>query len=152
MGFAFIQMENDPVMLEWERAKKAKATRLWAQFFCKSTPGNVSALIPKTWSNFFTVMLLSPANFAWTRDFLTSNAFKFFQCTNGSINFNIPVIYPANGQTLCLTEMVEGQNLAEKGNNMVDEMETTAATEATTPKNTQGRGEDREDHLFQRMR
>jgi len=111
----------------WERARDAEATKLSSQFFCKSTAGNNYVLIPECWSNFFTVMLLSPVNFAWAREFLTSNAFKLFNdanVDNGSIEFSIPVRCPTNGKTLCLSEIVEEKGLEDSEKNKGKSKET----------------------------
>lgn len=125
--FVLTHWDSNPTMQIWERARDAEATRLLSQFFYKSTTGNNSVLIPECWSNFFTVMLLSPINFAWAREFLTSNAFKLFNdanVDNGSIEFNIPVRCPTNGKTLCLSEIVEEKGLEDNEKNKGKSKET----------------------------
>jgi len=136
VGFALVQMDRDPALLDWEKSKR------WSHYFCKNSPGNLSVHIPESRSNFFTVMLLSPVNFSWAKDFVTSNTFQLFQDSNGSINFNIIVKCPAHEQSLCLTEAVEGHDLTGKGKNKVGEMVLTDvnATKCTPKKRGSQRG------------
>jgi len=72
-------------------------------------------------------MLLSTVNFAWAKEFLTSNAFKLFHdanIDNGSIEFSIPTKCPTNGKTLCLSEIVEEKGLEDSGKNKGKSKET----------------------------
>lgn len=108
---------------------------MWSHFFCQSTPGNFSILVPESWSNFFTVMLLSPVNLTWAREFVVSNAFNYLQDSNGSISFSIPAKCPANGKTLCLKEIVEEQNITGKEKDKMVGLELTEiATAKSTPR------------------
>lgn len=136
VGFALVQMDRDPALLDWEKSKR------WSHYFCKNSPSNLSVHIPESRSIFFTVMLLSPVNFSWAKDFVASNAFQLFQDSNASINFNIPVKCPAHEQSLCLTEAVEGHDLTGKGKNKVGEMVLTDvnATKCTSKKRGSQRG------------
>lgn len=114
VGMVLTHVNQAQVFQEWDRAKSAEATRLWAQFFYQNIPGTLSISIPELWANFFTVMLLSPIHFNWAREFLASKAFQHFQNSFGSITYNIPDKCPANGMNLCLTEILEDQSLLAK--------------------------------------
>lgn len=60
-------------------------------------------------------MLLSSVNYTWAKKFLTSSAFSLFDDPNGSIRFSVPTTCPANGQSLCLTEIISDQMTKEEG-------------------------------------
>lgn len=57
------------------------------------------------WSNFFTVLLLSPSNFEWVKSLLSSKIPEFLQSDTGTIEFSIPVSCPDN--SLCCSTVGE---------------------------------------------
>lgn len=68
----------------------AQATRLWARFFSPGNSSNILINIPADWANFFTILLLSPSNFTWTRQLLLSKLTHLLLNNNGEIEFSLP--------------------------------------------------------------
>jgi hypothetical protein len=58
--------------------------------------------IPKLWADFFTMMLLSPKSFQWTKQFVTSSALEHLAGTmSSSIPFGLPKAVPDTCLFLC---------------------------------------------------
>jgi hypothetical protein len=83
-------MEQDPVFRNCEAARAVEATNLWTKYFCNGNPEDFIIKIPANWAYFFTSMLLSPDNFGWASDFLSSSATACIFNNQGNITFSIP--------------------------------------------------------------
>jgi hypothetical protein len=57
----------------WKPEYNADTIRLWAEYFAP-TGALVGLLVPKSWCNFITIMLISPGRIEWTKSFLGSRA------------------------------------------------------------------------------
>lgn len=121
VGMTLIWMDTGSELL-LENSRNAEATRLWSRFFCSNLPGNTPISIPQTWSNFFTVMLLSPGIFDWARNFLSSEALHHFQDLSGSVDFSIPAQCPNTDQNLCLPETVGEHESSDNGKGKAGEV------------------------------
>lgn len=105
----------DPAYQMWERVKTAEATRLWSHFFCNNSPSNFSLQISACWANFFTIMVLSPINYNWAKEFIHSNALSLLDDDSGSIEFSVSPKCPANGHPLCVTETTLDRTAEKEG-------------------------------------
>lgn len=56
-----------------------EAYRYWVKFFSHHSQFAPSVLIPNSWINFFSFLLLQSPTFDWTKDFLQSNAWSFIE-------------------------------------------------------------------------
>lgn len=91
----------------WSQAMNAEATRLWARFFSSGNTSNLHVSISSEWANFFTVLLLSPGNFTWTKQLLSTKFIHILNSSgNGTINFSLPTVCPEN-DTVCLAASEE---------------------------------------------
>jgi hypothetical protein len=104
-GMVLLNHEVDPAMLDWKRRKTAEATRLWAKFFSKGNAQCLHVQIPSAWSNFFTVTLLSPNQYSWAKDFLSSKAINFLVDSHGIIDFFLPNACPVDGNLSCSSKL-----------------------------------------------
>lgn len=88
VGMVMTSFESfDPVEA---RAKQAEATKLWAIFFSLGIASTLHVNIPTHWTNFFTVMLLSPNQFQWAKNLLSSKIPELLMHDKGSVEFSIP--------------------------------------------------------------
>ncbi|OEL17570.1 hypothetical protein BAE44_0021410 [Dichanthelium oligosanthes] len=67
------------------------AIRLWAKFLAPG-PGSPEVLVPKSWVDFFTSMLLNSGSFGWAKNFLASPALDFLNSESSS---SVPFILPS---------------------------------------------------------
>lgn len=131
VGMALISSDHaDPV---WARAKQAEATRLWARLFSSGNATHVHTSIPTSWANFFTVLLLSPTNFQWAKNLLSTKIPELLMTGNGSIEFSIPAKCPEHNLK-CLTESDdEGSS---KGKELKDIEAAQSSTRKRSSKNS----------------
>lgn len=121
----------DPAFADWERKKTVEATRLWADHFNTGSPHSLHVRIPNDWSNFFTVLLLSPVNYAWAKDFLASKALTLLGGKNGHIDFHLPVSCPADPRANCTySSITEGDTAAKDTERLVSENVPLAGNQA----------------------
>lgn len=96
-----IGMVPRSVFIDWERKRTAEGTRIWAKLF---SPGNLACLqvsIPVEWSNFFTILLMSPDKYAWAKEFLSLKALTHLKGMNGHIDFSLPKCCPSDKELPC---------------------------------------------------
>lgn len=84
----------DLAFVDWERRKNTEATRIWATHFSLSNPNSIYVSIPSEWANFFIVMLTSPANFYWAKEFLSSKATLCLKGMGGLIDYSLHKVCP----------------------------------------------------------
>jgi hypothetical protein len=83
---------------------KPDVYRLWAKYFSPVGCPEHVVQIPSDWAAFFTVMLLSPNQFAWAKNFLSSPAWKvMLSCSGPSalMSFAIPSSCPQEAEVTC---------------------------------------------------
>jgi len=86
----------DPAYLAWENAKRAESTKLWASFFSKGNPDYLRVKVPQQWAQFFTFLHLSPTNYSWAKEFLSSRVSSFLAPNSPNINFFLPPACPSD--------------------------------------------------------
>lgn len=118
---------NDQADNVWARAKQAEATRLWARFFSSGNPSAVHVSIPAPWANFFTALLLSPNNFLWAKNLLSSKITEMVMTDEGSIDFSIPIKRPEYN-LVCLADYED------EGPSKEMEPKETEATQSSSKK------------------
>jgi hypothetical protein len=114
----------------------ADTIRLWAKHF---TPLGASdgLLVPKSWCDFITIMLLSPDRFDWTKSFLGSKAWNMIQMDMGTeamIAFSLPQHCPIKHKFSCSNAPaieIPGQDFQER--TFHEEMADIRGTEIATP-------------------
>lgn len=113
--------------------KTAEATRHGATFFSKRNADCIHVSIPSQWSNFFTVLLMSPDIYCWAKDFLTSRAVPLLGNENGMIDYFIPKDCPK--QIICNSAYDSPLNSKDcKGKGIGEDLEVaTPISQADTP-------------------
>jgi hypothetical protein len=83
---------------------KPDVYRLWAKYFSPVGCPEQVVQTPSEWAAFFTVMFLSPNQFVWAKNFLSSPAWKvMLSCSGPSamMSFSIPSPYPQEAEVTC---------------------------------------------------
>lgn len=79
-----------------EENKAQNVAGLWENLSSKGNSGDMLVKIPSHWFYFFTSMLLSPENFGWASEFLSSASATHLSENQGSISFSIPKECPVS--------------------------------------------------------
>jgi hypothetical protein len=128
----------DPALLDWEKGKTVEATRLWANFFSRGNADCLHVKIPSAWSNFFTVTLLSPNQFTWVREFLSSKAPALLDTNQGFVDYFIPTTCPSDKNLECAC--TEDDNLEENKAMLVElEEDDIQIAQSTSKKMKKGK-------------
>jgi hypothetical protein len=93
----------DTIFMAWERNRAAQAFMCWEGLCQKGNLDGFSVNISVGWANFFTMLLMSPDSFAWTRELLASRAATFLDSKCGSLIFFIPNKCPSEKKIACIT-------------------------------------------------
>jgi len=123
----------DPAFLEWERSKNEKAAELWASFFSNANPNSLHIKIPSQWAQFFTVLLLSPNNFSWAKDFLSSNATSCLILNDETIDFFLPPKCPSDNALPCPNNTDVSALNNDAGNKQIHQEESLSINLNITP-------------------
>lgn len=108
LGFVQIYEEPlaDPVFQSFKvhnshPFQNADSIRLWAKHF--SPTGSKDPVIPQEWLWFFTNLLVTPSQFSWAKDFLTSKAWDIFnsQSIGHSMTFSLSQQCPTSHSPSC---------------------------------------------------
>ena len=73
-----------------------QALRYWVKFFSNHSNSSNSILIPETWMNFFSFLLLQYPTFDWAKEFLQSKAWDYFGAdpSGNATLFSLPLDCP----------------------------------------------------------
>lgn len=93
-------------------------------------PGDLTINMPIEWANFFTTLLLSPKNFLWTRDFLSSKAISLLDSKYTPLIFVITNRCPVEKKLACISEFVN-KGATEKNLACISEIVDNGATNLT---------------------
>ncbi|CAD6230199.1 unnamed protein product [Miscanthus lutarioriparius] len=106
VGMALMpNLQFDPVFMEREvRQRALESSKLWEAFFGQGNPGRLTVTVPTNWFYFFSSLLLSPDNFGWAKDFLTSKAPEYLAENSDNVSLLIPTEYPSNASSPCFAE------------------------------------------------
>ncbi|KAJ1267528.1 hypothetical protein BS78_07G063300 [Paspalum vaginatum] len=88
----------------------AEAVRLWAKFFAPHSSG-ISFSIPAEWSDFLTLLLMSPSSFGWASELIKSKAWDHMVTDNGHVQFSLPPASPSDKEWNCLASPVVDTSL-----------------------------------------
>ncbi|CAN6235398.1 unnamed protein product [Urochloa humidicola] len=81
------------------------AVRLWAHHLAPAA-GSSQVMVPKSWADFFTALLLNPTSFQWAKNFMSSQAMTSFeQASSDQIPFKIPPKCPVSDPSLCTKKL-----------------------------------------------
>lgn len=94
-------------LLSWEKKKKEEAMKLWTDFFSKGNPNCLHVKVPRSWFQFFTVLLLSPQNFDWAKHFVTSKAADHLNNYENQVSFFLPSKCLASKALPCINTPVD---------------------------------------------
>lgn len=89
-----------PVGAEVETSKSVdefrtqEATRLWGSFLSKGNSEDIVIKVPLNWFYFFTSMLLSPDNFGWASELMSSPAMGHITASQDNVQGNVPFVIP----------------------------------------------------------
>lgn len=102
--FESSHLQDHGLNIKYKRS--AANIRLWARYFAPVNKKDGIIKIPEEWTDFFTLLLLSPTHFEWTKAFLQSKALDFIQPTilqGRLISYAIPPHCPDASKCLCET-------------------------------------------------
>jgi hypothetical protein len=106
---------------------KPDVYRLWAKYFSPVGCPEQVVQLPSEWAAFFTVMLLSPNQFVWAKNFLSSPAWKvMLSCSGPSamMSFAIPSPCPQEAEVTCASAKQLPDNLgSQSGSNPTEQEE-----------------------------
>jgi hypothetical protein len=109
-------LEAEPVEAQF---MEAEANKLRQKFFSSGNPSSLHITLPMQWKDFFTVLLLSPGNFSWAMNLLSSKVISFL--TNDDSNYvqlDIPASCPDFNIT-CLPAVDEEGHVVNVGTSRV---------------------------------
>ena len=92
------------------------------------------------WSNFFTVMLMSPDKFCWAKEFLSSKAMHHLEGMWGHIDFSLPKCYPSDTELLCASEMGHVEEKGEMASLTIEEVQEESLSPKRAPKGKTSKG------------
>lgn len=100
VGMALVpNLQFDPIFMEREARNKAlESSKLWGNFLCQGNLESLTVKVPSNWFYFFTSLLLSPDNFGWAKDFLSSKA---PECLTESFG-NVPLLILKNAPAMLI--------------------------------------------------
>lgn len=136
VGMGLVQAPMvDTIFMAWERNRAAQAFMCWEGLCQKGNLDGFSVNISVGWANFFTMLLMSPDSFAWTRELLASRAATFLDSKCGSLIFFIPNKCPSEKKIACITEIIdpEGTQGVEKNAGQEAAIQQNEKEESCTP-------------------
>lgn len=119
VGMALMpSLRNDQAYRVWQENRATEAAKLWDNFLSKGNDVSFIAKIPTNWAFFFTSMLLSPHNFDWATEFLSSPAAAHISNSQGNISLPIPKQCPVNKKVCSQNIDNNGDTLTEAGSSL----------------------------------
>nr|TKW31062.1 hypothetical protein SEVIR_2G080300v2 [Setaria viridis] len=141
-----MQPSHDPVFAQMESLYRppsnqpsAEFYRQWATHF-SSASDEPKVEVPISWASFFMAQLITPGNFEWAKNFLSSPAMQYLE-SDQFLNFSIPMKCPYSAATACAKEAVtttadnKGKGIIFEGSDksLITSSSASPFTTATTP-------------------